>query len=411
MDNNLILPEASNNAALIINCGSSSVKMALIDLDSEQRLAEGLAERVGQAATGFNWQWQGKEKHVELGICDHKATIQMMLHCLFEQFGKQCIVAVGHRVVHGGEKFIEPTLLNATNIAAIEGLSHLAPLHNPVNIIGIKAAVEALPNMPHFAIFDTAFHHAMPEHASLYAVPYHWYSDYAVRRYGFHGTSHHYVAKEAAKRLGKAFDTCNVLTAHLGNGCSATAISKGISVDTTMGMTPLEGLMMGTRSGDVDPGLHAYIAQQADDSLDEITHALNHQSGLLGISGLSNDMRTLLAAADDDHDRAALAIDMFCYRLAKSLAALIVALDGLDAIIFTGGIGEHAAPIRLKTMQYLHILKADVDSERNNAHGKLSNGFINTEHSKLPILVIATDEERMIAHYVRIKMDKLEAVS
>jgi len=411
MDDNVVLPQTSNNAALIINCGSSSVKMALIDLDSEQRMAEGLAERIGQAAVGFVWQWQGEEKHVELGICDHKATIQVMLRYLFEQFGKQSVVAAGHRVVHGGEQFIEPTLLDAESIAAIEGLSHLAPLHNPVNIIGIKAAIEVLANIPHFAVFDTAFHHAMPDHASLYAVPYHWYSEYAVRRYGFHGSSHHYVAKEAAKHLGKPFTACNFLTAHLGNGCSATAISKGISVDTTMGMTPLEGLMMGTRSGDVDPGLHAFIAQQTGDSLADITHALNHQSGLLGISGLSNDMRTLLTAAHNGHERAILAINMFCYRLAKSLAALTVALDSLDAIIFTGGIGEHAAPIRLKTMQYLHILNANVDHKRNNEHGKLSNGFISTEQSKLPILVIATDEERMIAHYVRIEMNQLEAAS
>jgi acetate kinase len=282
----------------------------------------------------------------------------------------------------------------------IESISHLAPLHNPANLLGIRAARMHLPSVPHIAVFDTAFHHAMPLCASLYAVPYSWYTEFGVRRYGFHGTSHHYVALEAAAILGREFQDCRLLTAHLGNGCSATAIAGGISVDTSMGMTPLEGLVMGTRSGDVDPGLHEFIARQSGDSLERITNTLNRQSGLLGVSGLSNDMRTLLDAAEAGDDRAELAVDMFCYRLAKTLASLAVALGHVDAIVFTGGIGEHASVIRARTIEKLAILGALLDGERNSHHGKLSHGYISSDDAAFPVLVIATAEEKMIARYV-----------
>ncbi|PIW51208.1 MAG: acetate kinase [Zetaproteobacteria bacterium CG12_big_fil_rev_8_21_14_0_65_54_13] len=385
---------------LIINSGSSSIKMALIDMPSEKLFAEGMAERLGEPGAALGWHVAGETHHVDLQAAEHLTAMEQMLAALFCRMDKERIVAVGHRVVHGGERFIAPTLLDDSVIAGIEALSHLAPLHNPANLLGIRAAIGDLPSIPHVAVFDTAFHHAMPLHASLYAVPYHWYSEYGVRRYGFHGTSHHYVGLEAAAVLGRAFTDLRLLTAHLGNGCSATAIAGGISVDTSMGMTPLEGLVMGTRSGDVDPGLHDFIARESGQSLAEITSVLNRQSGLLGLSGRSNDMRELLAAADEGDERAALAVDMFCYRLAKSLAGLAVALGHIDAIVFTGGIGEHAAVIRAKTVAQLAMLGADLDSTRNNNHGRDSQGYISSSDGALPVLVIATNEEKMIARYV-----------
>jgi len=385
---------------LVINTGSSSIKMVVIDMPSEKLLAEGMAERLGEPEACMTWKIVGKTQHSDLGRVDHRAAMQHMLEALFASLGKESIVAVGHRVVHGGELFIAPTLLDDAVIAGIESISHMAPLHNPANLLGIRAALSYLPSIPHIAVFDTAFHHAMPLYASMYAVPYRWYSEYGVRRYGFHGTSHHYVALEAAAILGRDFKDCRLLTAHLGNGCSAAAIAGGISVDTSMGMTPLEGLVMGTRSGDVDPGLHEFIARQSGESLQEITNTLNRQSGLLGISGRSNDMRTLLEAAAAGDERAELAVDVFCYRLAKSLAALAVALGHVDAVIFTGGIGEHASAIRARTVAKLALLGASLDDARNEQHGKQSHGFISRADAALPVLVIATAEEKMIARYV-----------
>lgn len=385
---------------LIINSGSSSIKMAVIDMPSESLLAEGMAERLGEPGTSLSWHVAGDTDRLSLPGADHHVAMEQMLASLFGRIDKANILAVGHRVVHGAERFIAPTPLNDAVIAEIEALSHLAPLHNPANVLGIRAAREHLPGIAHVAVFDTAFHHAMPRRASLYAVPYHWYIEYGVRRYGFHGTSHHYVAREAASLLGREFADCRLLTAHLGNGCSAAAIADGVSVDTTMGMTPLEGLVMGTRSGDVDPGLHDFIARASGKSLAEITDVLNRQSGLLGLSGRSNDMRTLLEAAEAGDEMAALAVDIFCYRLAKSLAGLAVALGRVDAIVFTGGIGEHASEIRAKTVQQLTMFGVALDTERNELHGRQSNGFITMSGATLPVLVIATNEEAMIARYV-----------
>jgi len=384
---------------LVINTGSSSIKMALIDMPSEQLVAEGMADRLGEEEAALTWIISGTTHRFDLDAVQHDATMQQMLEMLFCRVNKNRITAVGHRVVHGGERFIAPTLLDTAVIAEIATISHLAPLHNPANLLGIRAAMSQLPAIAHIAVFDTAFHHAMPLHASLYAVPYNWYSEYGVRRYGFHGTSHHYVGLEAATTLGCDFTDCRLLTAHLGNGCSATAIADGVSVDTTMGMTPLEGLVMGTRSGDVDPGLHDFIARQSGESLEKITAALNRQSGLLGISGRSNDMRVLLQAAEAGDAQASLAVEMFCYRLAKSLAALAVALGQVDAMIFTGGIGEHANAIRSKTVGQLAILGATLDEQRNRQHGKQSRGFISKANASLPVLVIAANEEIMIARY------------
>ncbi|HKI60068.1 MAG TPA: acetate/propionate family kinase, partial [Mariprofundaceae bacterium] len=288
---------------------------------------------------------------------------------------------------------------------------HLAPLHNPANLSGVAAAMQHLPDVPHIAVFDTAFHHAMPEHAFMYAVPYAWYREHGVRRYGFHGTSHHYVGQQAAAILNLPFKECRLITVHLGNGCSAAAIADGVSIDTTMGMTPMEGLVMGTRCGDIDPGLHEYMARESGNSLEIITDALNHQSGLLGLSGISNDMRTLLTAAEEGDERAVLAVDIFCYRLAKSLAGLAVTLDRVDAIVFTGGIGEHAADIRSKAVRQLTLLGVELDEQANQEDGKSSKGMISSLDSAFPVLVVATNEEKMIARYLLDHLEPEESLS
>ena len=361
---------------LVMNSGSSTIKMAL--LDSEANILREAAAESGD----------------DMALAMHRLLDELLAGTT------ENITAVGHRVVHGGERFIAPTLLNAAVIAEIDSLSYLAPLHNPANLLGIRMAMEALPDAAHIAVFDTAFHHTMPAYAYRYAVPDDWYEQYGVRRYGFHGSSHHYVAIEAAKRLGQPLQQCHLLTLHLGNGCSAAAIAGGVSIDTSMGMTPLEGLVMGTRSGDIDPGLHDFIARQSGASLHEINSILNRESGLLGVSGLSHDMRALQDAAAQGHQHAALAIALFCYRLAKTVAALAVALGRIDAIVFTGGIGEHAALIRAKTVQHLGLFGAHLDAARNDAHGVDSAGFISPFDASLPLLVVATSEERMIARYV-----------
>lgn len=389
-----------DTSVLVINAGSSSIKMALFAMPSETRVASGQVDRIGQQDISLKWEIAGEVRQIELGCADHQQAIARMLESLFEAVDKTTITAVGHRVVHGGERFIAPVCLDASLIAEIESISHLAPLHIPANLSGVHAAMQHLSTIPHVAIFDTAFHHGMPEHAYMYAVPYAWYREHGVRRYGFHGTSHHYVGQQAAIRLDRSFDDCSLITVHLGNGCSAAAIAGGISIDTTMGMTPMEGLVMGSRCGDVDPGLHEYIEGETGDSLATITNILNHQSGLLGLSGISNDMRTLLTAADEGDSRARLAIDLFCYRLAKSLAGLAVALERVDAIVFTGGIGEHASHIRSKTVSQLKLLGLALDEQKNREHGKLSDGIISASHSKSPVLVVATNEEKMIARYV-----------
>lgn len=389
---------------LIMNTGSSSIKLALLAMPDETVIAHGIVESIGGVACKLTWYGKDQESTFELADSNHDTAMQEILRVLFLDVGEKLIAAVGHRVVHGGERFTAPTLLNQHVIEEIDRLSYLAPLHNPANVLGIHAVITQLPNIPHIAVFDTAFHHRMPKEASMYAVPYQWYHEYGVRRYGFHGSSHHYVAEQASAALKRSFEDCKLLTVHLGNGCSAAAISDGYSIDTTMGMTPLEGLVMGTRSGDIDPSLHEFMAQQAGMSLAEITHILNRSSGLLGLSGVSNDMRDLLKAAASGHKRAQLAIDVFCYRLAKSLAGLAAALGQLDGIIFTGGIGEHAHLIREETVARLAIFGVELDLERNRHHGSQSGGMISKEGADIAVLVIATNEEVMIARHVRALM-------
>lgn len=385
----------SQPTVLVLNCGSSSLKFALMVPSSGARLIGGLAERLGTASATLRWQGEAAEE--ALGGGDHAAALAHVLDHLTQRgLLDERLIAVGHRVVHGGETFTASTRLTAEVIAAIERCNHLAPLHNPANLLGIRVAQQLLPHLPHIAVFDTAFHQTLQPRAYLYAIPYALYRDHAVRRYGFHGTSHRYVTERAAEILQKPLAQTSLLSAHLGNGCSATAVLGGRSVDSTMGLTPLEGLVMGTRSGDVDPSLHSFLQDELGYTLDETTTMLNKQSGLLGLSELSNDMRTLLEAAANGHEQAALAIEVFCYRLAKALAALTVPLGRLDALIFTGGIGEHAAEIRAKTLAHLGHLNFNLDTAQNKQHGRHSNHHI-TLPTSTPALVIPTDEERMIA--------------
>ena len=382
------MPEAN---VLVVNCGSSSLRFALIEPDSGQILRRGMAERL-QTDAGFFRVDAGPEEALPAGA-GHGDVLDQVLRRLPDA----AVLGVGHRVVHGGEAFSDSVVLDAAALRAIEACSELAPLHNPANLRGIVAARERFPHVPHVAVFDTAFHQTLPRKAHLYAIPYELYERHRIRRYGFHGTSHGYVAHEAARRLGKPLAELELVTAHLGNGCSAAAVSGGKSVDTTMGLTPLEGLVMGTRSGDVDPNLHEFLVEHAGLSLPDVMDLLNRKSGLLGLSGSSNDMRTLLAAREKHDERAALAIEVFCYRLAKAVLALSAALPRVDALVFTGGIGEHAASVRAETLAALRVLGALVDPALNAAHGQGSQGRITREDSRLVALVVPTNEELVIA--------------
>jgi acetate kinase len=375
---------------LVINCGSSSVKFAALEPESGAVACHGLAERLGTPGARLL-----TSTSAEIGLGERAGPTEV-LACAEPLLAPLALVAVGHRVVHGGEAFAESVLLDSAALHEIRAASRLAPLHNPANLLGIEAASRRFPQLPQVAVFDTAFHQSLPPKAYLYALPYELYAEQQVRRYGFHGTSHRYVAGEAARRIGKPVSELQLITAHLGNGCSTCAIKAGRSLDTSMGLTPLEGLVMGTRSGDVDPNLHQFLAERTGQSLSEITDLFNRKSGLLGLSGLSNDMRTLLAAADHN-PRARLAVDVFCYRLAKSILGLCAALERLDALVFTGGIGEHAAAVRAQVLGELAFLGAELDASANQEHGHRSGGRISTASSRLLALVVPTNEELVIA--------------
>lgn len=376
---------------LVINCGSSSLKLALIEPRAGTVRLEVLAERLGTPEARLRIDSQPDTSlSAEAGPAQILEQVAPHLQA-HETF------AVGHRVVHGGESFSDSALLDPSTVHEIRNCVKLAPLHNPANLLGIEASMARFPSLPQVAVFDTAFHQTLPAKAFLYAVPYQLYEHAHVRRYGFHGSSHSYVAGEAARRIGKPLRELELVTAHLGNGCSTCAIKAGRSADTSMGLTPLEGLVMGTRSGDVDPNLHEFLAETTGQSLSEITDLLNRKSGLLGLSGLSNDMRTLLEAADTGHLRAQLAVDVFCYRLAKSILAQCAALERVDALVFTGGIGEHAVSARAKTVDQLRVLGAKLDEEANRCHGQRSAGLISAPTSAIRVLVIPTNEQLVIA--------------
>jgi acetate kinase len=389
---------------LVVNCGSSSIKYSLFRMrDAEEAavLASGLVEKIGEAASRLHHQAGDAEETSEVQAPDHRAAFGLMIRALVEGpaaviAGPAEIGAVGHRLVHGAEQFTESVRIDEEVIRAIEACVPLAPLHNPPNLIGIRAAMALMPGVPQVGVFDTAFHQTMAPPAFLYAIPYDLYATHRIRRYGFHGTSHRYVTGAAARFLGKPLAETNVITAHLGNGCSITAVRGGRSVDTSMGLTPLEGLVMGTRSGDVDPALTFHLIRALGMTVDQVDAVLNRQSGLLGLSGVSNDMREVLRAAGEGDRRARLALDIFSYRLKKYVGAYTAVLGRVDALVFTGGIGENAPRVREGVCQGLETLGYVMDAARNTAAGGGPRDLATPESPKR-ILVIPTDEEALIA--------------
>lgn len=384
---------------LILNCGSSSVKFAIIDPVTKFNTLNGLVQCIDSENTSIRWRYKDearKEKNLPKG--DYNDALQTIVSLINDDYKLfDSIFAIGHRVVHGGEHFTKATLIDPKVIKAIKNCINLAPLHNPANLSGIEAASKFFPNLPQVAVFDTAFHQTMPKCAYLYPVPYDLYTKYAVRRYGFHGISHQYVSIQAAKQLDLDLQKSAFVTAHLGNGCSVAAVLNGKSVDTSMGLTPLEGLVMGTRSGDIDPSLHTYLVDNLGYDIHKVNSILNKESGLLGISGKYSDMRELESAADAGDERAQLALEIFCYRLAKYIAAFTIPLGRIDALIFTGGIGENSDVIRYKTCHKLQALGVILDEKQNTENGKNNNGVITTSESKLKVIIINTNEELMIA--------------
>jgi acetate kinase len=375
---------------LVLNSGSATVKFAVLDPESGERALGGIADKIGTPEAVLHVQGKADEP---LPDGRHEAAISRILDHVA---AAEDLTGAGHRVVHGGERFTASVLVDDEVIAAVRSFSHLAPLHNPANLAGIEAVRAARPGLPQVAVFDTAFHQTMPPRAFRYAVPGDWYPRYGVRRYGFHGTSHRFVSERAAALLGRPPAELGLVTAHLGNGCSAAAVRGGVSVDTTMGLTPMEGLVMGTRSGDVDPGMFGYLADRAGLTTGQLTDALNTGSGLLGLSGTSHDMRTVQAAAQAGDERARLALDVFTYRLAKAIAGLVVSLERLDALVFTGGIGENSVVVRGMVLRRLGFLGLAEDPEANARHGRSAGGRISPPGA-VQALVVPTDEELMIA--------------
>ena len=398
---------------LVLNCGSSSLKFQLIatdleriERDEDRRLAHGQIERIGGAAI-ITFTAEGKTAYRSAEpIKDMRSAVEMVLRWIASDVSEideikalADIHAVGHRVVHGGEKFSESAIITDEVLHGIEDFIELAPLHNPANIKGIRATREALgKGIPQAAVFDTAFHQTLPEHAYLYAIPYQFYRRHKIRRYGFHGTSHRYVAYRYRKIKNIERENVNIITLHLGNGCSIAAIRNGNSIDTSMGLTPLEGLVMGTRSGDIDPAIVEFISSKEGLTVQETEMLLNRQSGLLGISGLTNDMRELVAEAQENHDRRAiLAIDIFCYRTAKYIGAYLAAMNGADAIVFAGGIGENSPYVRELVCKKLKWLGIELNTGNNKSLTSGREAVISTENSRPDVYVIPTNEELLIA--------------
>lgn len=386
---------------LVINCGSSSLKYQLINSDTEEVLAKGLCERIGIEGSQITYQPANGEKETTVSpMPDHTQAIQLVIDALTNE--KTGVIkslsevgAVGHRVVHGGEKFTTSTLLTAEAMAAIEECNDLAPLHNPANLIGIRACQKLMPGTPMVAVFDTAFHQTMPEEAYLYGLPYEYYEKYKVRRYGFHGTSHSFVSRKAAELAGKPYEDLKIIVCHLGNGASLSAVKNGKSVDTSMGLTPLEGLIMGTRSGDMDPAIIEYIAKKENLDIAGVTNVLNKKSGVLGISGVSSDFRDLEEAAAAGNARAEKALKAYNYRVVKYIGAYTAAMDGVDVIAFTAGLGENGKTMRKAVCEHLSYLGIKIDDEANSVRGK--DIVISTPDSRVKVMVIPTNEELAIA--------------
>lgn len=393
---------------LVINCGSSSIKYQLFDMETEETLAKGLVEKIGEEVSLLSQQTKKGRTEREVKVSNHRQGLRLIIDSLLDKSqgvirNTSEISATGHRAVHGGDAFIESTLIDDMVIQTIKKFQTLAPLHNPPNLAGIEAAKNLLPDVPHVAVFDTAFHQTMPRKAFIYPLPHEFYEKHGIRRYGFHGTSHRYVAQKAAQILGRNLRDLKIITCHLGNGCSMTAVDRGKSVDTSMGFTPLEGLPMGTRCGDIDPSIIFFIAEKEGLSLEEINEALNRKSGLLGVSGVSNDVREIIKEAEKGNSRARLALDIFAYRVKKYIGAYAAVLGGVDALVFTAGIGENAADIRSEICKDLRFLGVKLDEDKNEDPLKWQ-GMVSTEDSQVKVLVVPTWEEWIIAR------DTLEVV-
>ena len=385
---------------LVVNAGSSSLKYQLIDMDGEVELAKGVVERIGIDGSRMKHAAGEKKTVIEQDVPDHEAAAQLMLQILQDkEYGvissTDEIGAVGHRVLHGGSHFTASMVVNQEVKDAIRACFPLGPLHNPANLMGIEACEKVMPGTPQVAVFDTAFHQSMPGKAFMYAIPYEYYSDLKVRRYGFHGTSHRYVSKRAAEMLGKPIEELKLISCHMGNGSSICAIDGGKSVDTSMGFTPIAGLPMGTRCGDIDVSILEYLAANTGKDVKELTNILNKKSGVLGVSGVSSDFRDLDSAASEGNDRAALALDMFHYAVAKTVGSYVAAMNGVDGIIFTAGIGENSASTRAAICEYLGYLGIEICPECNGKRGE--DIIISTADSKVKVMVIPTNEELVIA--------------
>ncbi|MEY8348848.1 acetate kinase [Bacillus cereus] len=386
---------------IAINAGSSSLKFQLFEMPSETVLTKGLVERIGLEDSIFTITVNGEKQKEVTNIPDHAVAVNMLLNKLTENGIVKSldeIGGIGHRVVHGGEKFADSVLITDQVLADIEELSDLAPLHNPANIVGIKAFQEVLPNVPAVAVFDTAFHQTMPESAFLYSLPYEYYEKYGIRKYGFHGTSHKYVTERAAELLGRPLESLRLLSCHLGNGASIAAVEGGKSIDTSMGFTPLAGVTMGTRSGNLDPALIPYIMEKTGQSVEEVLNVLNKKSGMLGLSGFSSDLRDIEQAEEEGNHRAEVALEVFVERIHKYIGSYAARMKGVDAIIFTAGIGENSALIRERVLEGLEFMGVYFDPKRNDIRGE--EAFISFPHSPVKIIVIPTDEEVMIARDV-----------
>lgn len=384
---------------LVINCGSSSLKYQLINMSDESVLAKGLVERIG--IEGSVLKHEVKEKVViEQPMPDHKVALKLVLEALVDEKHGAIkdmneISAVGHRVVHAGEKFSNSVIINDEVINALEECIELAPLHNPANLMGIAACKELMPETPMVGVFDTAFHQTMPKSSYIYALPYELYEKYGVRKYGFHGTSHRYVSQKAADFLGKKLEDLKVITCHLGNGASLAAVDNGKCVDTSMGFTPLEGLVMGTRCGDLDPAIITFLMEKENLDIQGVNNLMNKKSGVLGISGVSSDFRDIEKAAGEGNERAQLALDIFNQRVKKYIGAYAAAMGGVDAIVFTAGLGENSISNREEICEGLAFMGVKIDREKNNVRGK--DTIVSTDDSKVKVLVIPTNEELMIA--------------
>ena len=385
---------------LVVNCGSSSLKYQLINMDNEEVMAKGLVEKIGLSDSQLTHKWNGQKKEIKQSIPDHQVAVKLVLDILTDAEcgvikSMDAIDAVGHRVVHGGEEFAASTLITDEVMKALEKCSAMAPLHNPPNIIGINACKAIMPGVPQVGVFDTAFHQTMPAKAFMYGLPYELYKEDHIRRYGFHGTSHRYVAGEVAKVMGVPVEKLRIINCHLGNGSSLAAIKYGKCVDTTMGFTPLAGVLMGTRCGDIDPAIVLNVMDNHNLSTKEMDTLMNKKSGVLGISGVSSDFRDLGQAAAEGNERAQLALDMFHYQVRKEIGAFAAAMGGVDVITFTAGVGENCIEDRAAIAEGLEYLGAKLDPQRNNVRGK--DALISTDDSTVKMYVIPTNEEIMIA--------------